>query len=345
MHLHINTYGAYLHVKDEMFEVRLKQDGQEQKHHLAAHKVKTITLATSAVLSTDAIRLALMNNIDVVFLEYDGKPLGRVWHSKLGSTTRIRKLQLAASLNAVGLGMVKEWVCSKLEQQAALLQGLAKHRPGLYDYLKEKQQRIGALEGGIRALEATTVAEVADTIRGLEGTAGRLYFEALSKCIPDRWQFIGRSSRPAADAFNAFLNYAYGVLYSRVERSLILAGLDPYVGFLHRDDYNQLSFVYDFIEPYRPWMDEVVFKLFSGKKVNDGHVEAIRGGMSLNTEGKRLLMEALNKYMEEDTIRYKNRNLLRSHALQLDAHSIAQRLLLGQGAAPSDASTDTISSL
>lgn len=344
MHLHINTYGAYLHVKDDMFEVRLKQDGQEQKHHLAAHKVKTITLATSAALSTDAIRLALINNIDVIFLEYDGKPLGRVWHSKLGSTTRIRKLQLIASLNALGLSLVKEWLCQKMEQQAGMLQALAKHRPKLQEYLKEKQQRIAALEGGIRALEAATTAEVAETIRGLEGTAGRLYFEALSKCLPERWQFRGRSSRPAADAFNAFLNYAYGVLYSRVERVLILAGLDPYVGFLHRDDYNQLSFVFDFIEPYRPWMDDVVFKLFSAKKVNDGHLDAIKNGMSLNTEGKRVLMEALNKFMEEDTIRYKSRNLIRSHAMQLDAHAVAQRLL-AEGTLSNDASNDIISSL
>lgn len=343
MHLHINTYGAYLHVKDEMFEVRLKQDGQEHMHHLAAHKVKTITLATSAALSTDAVRLALINNIDIVFLEYDGKPLGRVWHSKLGSTTRIRKLQLVASLNAQGLIFVKEWICNKLDQQRSFLQSLSKHRPQLLDYLKEKQQRIAALEGGIRALEAGSTAEVAETIRGLEGTAGRLYFEALSRCIPERWQFKGRSSRPAADAFNAFLNYAYGVLYSRVERSLILAGLDPYVGFLHRDDYNQLSFVFDFIEPYRPWMDEVVFKLFSGKKVNDEHVQLVKGGVGLQADGKRLLMEALNKYLEDDTVRYRNRNLTRSHALQLDAHQLAQRLLAEGGSMES--TTETIASL
>jgi CRISPR-associated endonuclease Cas1 len=71
--------------------------------------------------------------------------------------------------------------------------------------------------------------------------------------------FKGRSSRPAEDPFNAFLNYAYGVLYSRVEKALIIAGVDPFVGFMHRDDYNMKSMVFDFIEPYRIYAEETVF--------------------------------------------------------------------------------------
>jgi CRISPR/Cas system-associated endonuclease Cas1 len=46
-------------------------------------------ITTSAYLSTDAIKLAMDNNIDVIFLDEFGDPFGRVWHSKLGSTTLI----------------------------------------------------------------------------------------------------------------------------------------------------------------------------------------------------------------------------------------------------------------
>ncbi len=133
--------------------------------------------------------------------------------------------------------------------------------------------------------------------------------------------------RPAKDPFNAFLNYAYGVLYSRVEKVLIIAGLDPYVGFMHRDDYNTKSMVFDFIEPYRIYADEVVFKLFSAKKVNDSHTDTITNGMSLNAEGKNLLMQSLMKFMDEDKIRYKGRNQTRMNAMQMDAHQFANRLI------------------
>ena len=107
----------------------------------------------------------------------------------------------------------------------------------------------------------------------------------------------------------------------------MLSGLDPFVGFLHRDDYNHKSLVFDFIEPYRSWADKTVFSLFSAKKVNQSHTDAITGGYSLNIEGKKLLMEAYNAYLEADTLRYKGRNRTRATILLLEAHRFAQELL------------------
>lgn len=329
MELIINTYGAYLHVKDEMFEVkiRLKDVPTPQIHYFAVHKVKTILLSMGTALSSDAVRLAMKNNVDIVFLENDGHPIGRVWHSKFGSTTKIRKRQLEASLGVDGLNAIKEWLTTKLDNQKDFIKDLLKHRPQHEDYLKDKIQRIEALSLSIKTQEGKQTSDVADTIRGLEGTAGRLYFETLTYVLPKEHQFEGRSSRPAKDAFNAFLNYAYGVLYSKVERSLIIAGLDPYVGFMHRDDYNQLSFVYDFIEPFRTFADNVVFKLFSAKKVNKTHTTEITNGVSLNKEGKVLLMNAFSDYMNEDAIRYKGRNQTRTNIIQQEAHAFAQQLI------------------
>lgn len=70
MQLHINTYGAYVHVKDEMFEVRLRDENKEiQKKHVSVHKVTAIWMCTGTSLSTDAIKLAMTFNVDIVFLE------------------------------------------------------------------------------------------------------------------------------------------------------------------------------------------------------------------------------------------------------------------------------------
>lgn len=327
MQLFINTYGTYVHVRDDMFEIRVKAGEEVKKNHFAASKVKSIIMTTGSALSTDAIRLAILNNIDIVFTEPDGKPLGRVWHCKLGSTTKIRKVQLEASTNATGVEWVKTSLLTKLENQRNFLQELKKHREQHALFLNDKITRIEALSVSISSLHATHITQIADTLRGLEGTAGRLYFESLSYVLSKEYQFDGRSSRPAKDPFNAFLNYAFGILYSRVEKALIIAGLDPYLGFLHRDDYNQLSFVFDFIEPYRIYAETVVFRLFSGKKVNKSHTDAITNGYSLNKEGKVLLVEAFTKYMDEDTIRYKGRNQTRGNTIQWDAHSFANSLI------------------
>ena len=343
MQLHINTYGTYVHVKDAMFDIRRKgDDGKVISDTYSAEKVTHIVLATGTSLSTDAVRLAMRHNVDIVFVEQSGDPIGRVWHTKFGSTTKIRKAQLEASLGATGVVWTKRWLLTKLDNQREFINGLKKHRPQHSDFLNDKLTRIEALIESVNTLDAPAVSQIADTLRGLEGTAGRLYFETLSYVLPPDYQFAGRSSRPAQDSFNAFLNYAYGMLYGRIEKTLIIAGVDPYVGFMHRDDYNQLSMVFDFIEPYRVYADEVVFRLFSAKKVNKSHISpvsaggsrggAVTAGWSLNQEGKVLLVNAFNEFMDVDKVRHGNgsgpaRNLTRGHAIQSDAHQFANSLI------------------
>lgn len=328
MQIFLNTYGTYLHVKDDMFEIKVpNKDEQPIKRHIAAHKITSIVISTSASLSTDAVRLALINNIDIIFTRSDGHPLGRIWHSKLGSTTKIRKRQLEASLGAEAVHYTKRWISEKMTNQLFFIKNLKKHRPQISTFLDEKALRLEVLIASVNNLSGNQVQDFAETIRGLEGTAGRLYFETISYVLPSQYHFQGRTMRPAKDIFNAFLNYGFGILYARVEKCLILSGLDPYVGFLHRDDYNQKSMVYDFIEPYRVFVETVVFKLFTAKKVNKMHADEITNGVSLNKEGKELLVNAFSQYMEVDTIRYKGRNQSRANAMLMDTHTFANELI------------------
>lgn len=324
MKLFIDSKGTYLHVKDGMFEIKL--DSQIKKS-VPVGKIDSILIGKGILISSDAVQLALENNIDIIFLEFDGKPLGRIWHCKLGSTTKIRKSQLIASLNNVGLKYVKEWVTDKIINQAEFLKTLKKHRPEKYEFLTEEILKIENSAEKILKLSGSNILDVAENIRGYEGTAGKIYFSVLSELLATAYKFEKRSQRPAKDQFNAFLNYAYGVLYSRVEKALIIAGLDPYLGFLHRDDYNQLSMVFDFIEPFRIYADEVVFKLFSGKKVNKTHTDLLENGFTLNKDGKVLLMTALNKFLDEDTIRYKGKNQIRGNTILIEAHTFANNLI------------------
>jgi len=325
MQLHLNSYGLYLHVKDDMFEI--KHADKDQLNHVAAHKVKTIHVHKGMALSTDAILLALKHNIDIVLMDWGDRPAGRFWHSKLGSTTKIRKKQLESTMNHVAVDTIKEWIGKKLSNQAVFLRSLKKHRSKTAEYLEEQAEKIDGYFEKIKALEAYDIQDIAQLIRAYEGNAGRVYFETLFHCLRPFYDIKKRSFRPAADSFNAMLNYAYAILYSKVEKSLIIAGLDPFVGFLHRDDYNYKSLVYDFIEPYRIYAELAVFRLFSAKKVRQDHVDILENGVSLNAEGKQLLMEKYNQYLLEDKIRHKNRNTSRDTIIQLDAHEFAQKIL------------------
>jgi len=134
---------------------------------------------------------------------------------------------------------------------------------------------------------------------GYEGSAGRIYFEALGYIIPDRFKFEGRSRQPAKDEFNCLLNYGYGVLYSMIEKACIIAGLDLYAGFLHTDNYNKRSLVYDLIEMFRILVDKTVIFLFSQRKVKIEYFDKLNKGLTLNKEGKAFLIEALNNSFEK----------------------------------------------
>ncbi len=328
MKLHINSYGTYVHVKDEIFEIKIPQEnGETIKKYFSPKKISGIVLSTAAAISTDALALALKYNIDVVVLDEFGKPLGRFWHSKLGSTTLIRRKQLQLENSRLGVRLIADWLIRKNRSRNDFLRKMTSYRKKKSEYILEQIEKIKNQTERLKKIDATKIQEVEGTIRGLEGTSGRIYFQTLSNLLAEEYRFEGRTSRPAKDKFNAFLNYAYGVLYSRIEKALIIAGLDPFVGILHRDDYNHKSMVYDFIEPYRIFAEKPVFQLFSAKKVAEKHVDKLENGVVLNQEGKKLLLEKFIKYIDEEKVRYKNKNHTRNSIIQMEAHQLAQKIL------------------
>ena len=168
---------------------------------------------------------------------------------------------------------------------------------------------------------------------GLEGTAGRVYFTCLSQLVPEAYRFDGRSRHPAKDEFNAMLNYSYGVLYSLVERACICSGLDPFVGFLHTDNYNKKSLVFDLIEPFRIVGDHTTLLLFTGRRAQKDFFEPVPGGIALAQPGRAMLIEQLNERLDK-TIRYpvqgkpgKTRNVKERDIIQHEAHALANKLL------------------
>ncbi len=163
-------------------------------------------------------------------------------------------------------------------------------------------------------------------LMGFEGTSGRAYFDILSQIMPSGFHFNGRSKRPAKDPFNAMLNYSYGVLYSKVENACVIAGLDPYIGILHTDNYNKLSLVFDMIEKYRPWAEEAVTYLFTGRKVQQELFRETKNGIVLEKKAKELLISSLNEMLEE-TERYKGKNMKRLNIIQAECHRTANRIL------------------
>ena len=166
MQLIINTYGAYLHIKDEMFEVIIRKDGISKKHYFSFKKVKSILMSKGTAMSSDAIISAIKNNIDIVIMEHNGTPVGRFWHSRPGSTTKIRKKQLEASVGKTGLKWIKNWLTQKLQNQIDFLKRLKKHRSTKAEEIQEIIDKIENLKTKILEAEAEKVSEIEDSLRG-----------------------------------------------------------------------------------------------------------------------------------------------------------------------------------
>jgi CRISP-associated protein Cas1 len=321
MQLIINTYGSYLQRNGDCFKIKT----DEKVTEISCKKISSILIATAAYITTDAIKMAMDNNIDIVFVDKFGDPYGRVWHSKLGSTTLIRRKQLEIAEEKEGLDLARSWITTKFKNQTEFLKRLRNTRPNksaaITSYI-EKLEKVGR---GLEILSGT-VAECRGNIMGIEGSCGRIYFEALSFLMPDRYKFKCRSRNPAKDEFNALLNYSYGILYSKVEKACIIAGLDPYVGFVHTDHYNKKSLVFDIIENYRIWAEEIIINLFAARRVKTEGFDEIPNGLTLNKEGKTVLLMYFNEFMDEP-VRYKGRNIKRDNIIQFDCHSIANTLI------------------
>jgi len=304
-----------------MFE--LEVEGNKTK--IAPSKVRSIIISTKVNITTDVIKLALDNNIDIVLMDDFGNPYGRFWHSKFGSTAYIRRRQLEVFESDEGLVFIKEWIKNKIENFIKHLKELEYKRSSKKEEIEGKIEEINQYIGKIDCVEGDSESQKA-SIRGYEGNAGKLYFDILSFLMPEPYKFEGRSFKPAKDEFNAMLNYAYGVLYGKVEKACIIAGLDPFVGIMHTDNYNKKSLVFDLIENYRHYALKTVFGIFTRKKANKSFFEEIKGGIKLNQEGKKALLTELADFFNRTSL-YKGRKITNIDIIQFDCHDISNKLI------------------
>ena len=264
MELILNTFGVSLNRDNEGFVINTS-DG---KQRIPAVGIDSIQISRGAQITSDAVMLAIEREIEVLFMDRSGNPIGRIWSSKYGSISTIRKGQLSFVYSHKAVDWIKNVLLKKIEnQQALMLLFNNNDNPNV-----STEKNIGRLEdyrNKIRALDGDIVNDIAPMLRGWEGQASRIYFSTINSFLPEQFRFENRTQHPALDVANAFLNYGYGILYGRIEGALIKAGIDPYIGILHRDDYNRPVLVYDVIEMYRIWVDYVVYTLLAQNVITE----------------------------------------------------------------------------
>jgi CRISPR-associated protein Cas1 len=294
MQLYLNKPGCSISVRDGQFCVRVK-DAEDR--FIAVSQVEAIHLNRAVRLSAEVIWLVSQHDIDMLFVERSGRPFARVWSNRFGSIATIRKNQVLFASSANAVEWIKGLLVAKIEQQELILamlplaeQSFLVEKP--MEQLRKSQERM-------RELSFATVGEGAATIRGIEANASRVYFRALSSVLPNMYRFENRSQHPAMDMYNGLLNYAYGMLYGKVESALIRAGVDPTIGVFHADEYKRPVLVYDVIEQFRGWADFVVTNLCMQQVIYPEFFDVENGAYYLSDMGKRILIQAFTDYLDE----------------------------------------------
>jgi CRISPR-associated protein Cas1 len=265
-HLVVDEIGAYVGKHQGRLQVR---KGRRVLQEAPLMHLEQVIISGRAVsLSAEAVSACAGQGIPIHLVSFQGTPYASLYAAGLAGTVQTRRAQLLAYTDGRGLALARAFAGGKIRNQAALLRYLAKYRksqdPALYQELRWLAGEVEDHLAEVRKLAGETVDDVRAQLMGIEGRAAQKYWQGVKQAVAVGEGWPGRRGRGAKDPANAALNYAYGILYGQVERAILLAGLDPYAGFVHADRPGKPSLVLDLVEEFRPpAADRPVFAIFN----------------------------------------------------------------------------------
>ncbi len=270
--LYVQRQGASVRRHGEVFEVWAEGERQAESR---IFETSQVAVFGNVQVTTQALAAALDRGIPVLFFTTGGWFRGMA--VGLGhKNAELRLRQGARALHgAASLRFSREFVRAKVKNARTLLRRNAEGAPKeALDELADLARRAGRATG-------------ADELLGIEGRAGRVYFElfpCMLKTSGDdelAFDFRGRNRRPPTDPLNALLSYSYSLLCKEFTVATAAVGLDPYVGFYHRPRYGRPALALDLMEEFRPIIADsvVITALNNGVITKD---DFVRRGPSVN---------------------------------------------------------------
>jgi CRISPR-associated protein Cas1 len=266
-HLIVEETGAYVGKHQGRLQVRQGREILQQAPLM--HLEQVIVSGKAVSFSAEAVAACAGQGIPIHFVSFQGTPYASLYAAGLTGTVQTRRAQILAYTDWRSVHLALAIARAKLKNQAALLRYIAKYRketePTLYQELRLLSLEVEDHEARLADFkEAAQIEAVRSDLLGLEGRAAQKYWQGVKQAVQVGPNWPGRKGRGATDPVNSALNYGYGILYGQVERAIVLAGLDPYAGFIHADRPGKPSLTLDLIEEFRqPVVDRAVFALLN----------------------------------------------------------------------------------
>ncbi len=200
-------------------------------------------------ITTPAIREAMRQNVPVHLAGSGGRYQGTLWSGTAGNEGSSLWLQQLACCSdpRMALPVARQLVSARIRHMRELLRQRRPLERQKLDSLRDAAQRAGQADG-------------LNHLNGVEGSATRLYFEALTNFLPKEYGFTGRNRRPPRDPFNALLSLGYTLLYSHTETLLRADGLYPWVGCYHQPRGRHAALASDMMEPFRHLVERTALR-------------------------------------------------------------------------------------
>ena len=288
----IDGFGKSVAKRDN--QIVIKENGKEKDYFLAK-EVSQIFFTGKGSITFDALSLLAENDIYCASIDWRGH-VNYTLSAPDRKNAIVKKEQYFALMDSRSGYLAKSFILAKIENQKAVLGTIAKSRDD-NEYLISQKDKLSNHIDSLKRLYVKASDSIRNNIMGIEGQASHEYWLGFADILDDKWGFKGRSGRGAQDPVNSLLNYGYAVVESEIWRSIYLAGLDPYCGFLHSDRYGRASLVFDLIEEFRQQIvDKTVLSIVNKNQVGIDDFED-SGNMILLSEKSRHLL--ISKILEK----------------------------------------------
>jgi CRISPR-associated protein Cas1 len=286
--LYITNPQSYLTRDGE--NIVIKIDGEESFRR-PIHIFEEIITFGYMGASPALMHLCTEAGVSLCFMNEYGKFLARVSGNTTGNVLLRREQYRWADDREKSVSLAAGFITGKIVNCRTVLKRCMRDHAEHVDYylLDEIVDRLN--EGLSRLKKAKSL----DDIRGVEGEAAKYYFQGLNEAIlhqKEDFYILQRNRRPPLDNFNALLSFLYNLLAQNIVSALEGVGLDPYVGFLHRDRPGRASLALDIMEEFRPFLaDRLVLSLVNRKQLTKDDLFCKEsGGIILTDEGRKTVL-------------------------------------------------------
>lgn len=299
--LYVTTDGAWLRKDGANVVMEVEQT---ERARVPVHMLESLVCFGRVLVSPPLLGYCAEQGISVCFLSPNGRFLARV-EGPVSGNVLLRREQYRRSDDAASCAaIVRNLLIGKLYNQRVVL-GRALRDHGSVLTAEASVQLTHAQQRLERISAKLTQEPDADVLRGLEGEAAQAYFGVFDHLIrvPDEFmRFSGRNRRPPRDAVNALLSLFYTLLTHDCRSALETVGLDPAVGFLHRDRPGRPSLALDLMEEFRAFLaDRLTLSLINRRQIAARDFQSMDNGVVLlKEESRKVLLVAYQERKREE---------------------------------------------